>query len=1080
MRRAIAILILVLFVQITVAAESPLLLSPTLSETQVAFVHGSQIWIAPRDGGDARLLVGGATPALRPVFSPDGTQVAYTGLQAGNYDIYVVPAAGGTPQRLTWHPGPDVVVGWTPDGRNVLFSSRRLSNTDSSRLFTVPLAGGLPAALPLSMAENGSYSPDGSQLAYSPVFQWQPDWQHYRGGQTTPIWIARLSDSSVVKIPRENSNDKNPMWVGETVYFLSDRDGPVTLYGYDTQSRAVTRLLDNTGFDIDSAAAGPDAIVYSQMGALHLFDLASRASAPLTVRVAGVMPALAPHFVPVGKQIMNADISASGVRAVFEAHGDILTVPAEKGDIRNLTATPGAAERDPAWSPDGNWVAYFSDASGEYQLMIRDQFGIKPPRAISLGQPPSFFYAPTWSPDSKRIAYSDKRLNLWYVNLDNPKPIKVDADRFDTPLHTFDATWSPDGKWLAYTKQLPNHLHAVFVYSLATGKVRQVTDGMSDCLYPAFDANGQYLYFTASTDMGQSTGWLNMTGMAHPVTRSVYVAVLDSELPSPLLPQSDDEKAADKKEKDNGKEKSVEVQIDFDGLLQRILALPIPPANYIDLAAGKSGELYLQQAPQVIVEYGPLPTSVQKFDLKTRKADKLLDGVMSFVLSANGEKLLYSNMGGWFIANTAEPPKPGDGKLNTEAMQVWSVPREEWRQMYHEVWRIQRDFLYDPNFHGYDLAAAEKRFAPYLDGVASRRELTTLFRRMLSYTSLGHTFVSSPEDPDAPQPTVGLLGADYTVADGRYRFTKVYSGENWNPQMQAPLTQPGVNVQAGEYLLAVNGKELTAQDNLYQAFLGTTGKQTVLRVASSAGGRNARDVTVVPVDDEFRLRHLDWIENNRRLVDELSGGKLAYVHLPDTATGGFRNFNRYFFAQTDKQGAVIDERFNHGGLLADYIVDILARQPMSRVTTREGEDYTEPTQAIYGPKAMLINQFSGSGGDALPWYFTRMGIGPLIGTRTWGGLVGIGGYPPLLDGGSVTAPRWAIYGLQGEWEVEGHGIAPDIEVWQDPALMRQGHDPQLEKAVDVLMQTLKENPPKTFERPAYPDFDPQLPSAVSE
>ncbi|HKT30916.1 MAG TPA: PDZ domain-containing protein [Gammaproteobacteria bacterium] len=1082
MRPTLVALLLVLFAPFAAAANPPLLLqTPTLSQTQIAFAYGDEIWIAPRTGGDARVLAGGNGLARDPRFSPDGSLVAYTGNYDGSDNVYVVPAAGGEPRRLTWHPNDNGVVGWTPDGRQVLFNSHRNSNTDSDRLFTVPVTGGLPSQLPLSMAEDGAYSPDGSHLAYSPVFQWEPDWKGYRGGQTTPIWIARLSDSSVVKIPRDNSNDRDPMWVGNTVYFLSDRDGPVTLFAYDTQSGQVTKLLSNDGFDIDSASAGPGAIVYSQMGALYLFNLKTHISTPVDVRVAGDMSQLAPHFVKVAKDILNAGISPTGARAVFEAHGDILTVPAEKGDIRDITATPGAAERDPSWSPDGKSVAYFSDASGEYALYIRDQDGLKPPRVINLGNPPSFFYSPTWSPDSKKIAYSDKRLNLWYVDLDHAVPVKVDTDLFDTPLHEFDQSWSPDGQWLAYTKQLPNHLRAVFVYSLADGKVHQLTDGMSDCLYPVWDKDGKYLYFTASTDMGLTTGWLDMTSEAHPVTRSVYVAVLRRDLPSPIAPLSDDEKPAASpkspadKSKEETAEKPVTVSIDFDGLLQRTLALPIQAANYTGLAAGESGVLYLQEAPLVFMGRGPAPLSVQKFTLKDRETKPLLSGVTTFALSFNGEKMLYQVKDNWFIAKSDAPPKSGDGQINTAGMQVWVVPRQEWNQMYREVWRIERDFFYDPHYHGLDIAAAQRRFAVYLPGIASRDDLNFLFRKMLSYMSVGHMFVRGGAEPEMKKLNVGLLGADYAVDHGHYRFSRIYSGENWNPQLQAPLTQPGVNVKAGEYLLAVNGRALTASDNLYSYFVGTAGQQTVLRVGSNPDGSGARDVTVVPVSNEFPLRNLDWVEGNRRLVDKLSGGKLAYVHLPDTAGGGFTSFNRYYFAQTDKLGAVIDERYNHGGQLADYIVDYLMRRPMSRVATREGEDYTEPTQAIFGPKAMIINQFSGSGGDAMPWYFKRMGIGPLIGERTWGGLVGIGGYPVLMDGGRITAPRWAIYGLHGHWEVENHGIAPNIEVWQDPKLVRAGHDPQLEKTVEVLMQELKAHPAPVFPRPPYPNHHPHIP-----
>ncbi|MDE2461647.1 MAG: PD40 domain-containing protein [Gammaproteobacteria bacterium] len=1083
MRSVIVALLLALLSVTAVAANSPplLLQTPTLSQTRIAFAYGDEIWIAPRAGGDAGVLAGGNGLASGPVFSPDGSLVAYTGNYTGNQNVYVVPAAGGEPRRLTWHPGADVVVGWTPDGKHVLFRSHRDGNTDSDRLFTVPVTGGLPTVLPLSMAEDGSYSPDALHLAYSPIFQWEPDWKGYRGGQTTPIWIARLSDSSVAKIPRNNSNDRDPMWVGNTVYFLSDRDGPVTLFAYDSHTGQVTKLLNNDGFDIDSASAGPGAIVYSQMDRMYLFDLATHASTPVNLRVAGDMPQLAPHFVKVAKEILNAGISPTGMRAVFEAHGDILTVPADKGDIRDITSTPGAAERDPSWSPDGKSIAYFSDASGEYQLYIRDQEGLKPPRVINLGNPPSFFYSPVWSPDSKKIAYSDKRLNLWYVDLDHPLPVKVDTDLFDTPLHEFDQSWSPDGKWLAYTKQLPNHLRAVFVYSLASGKATQVTDGMSDCLYPVWDKNGKYLYFTASTDMGLTAGWLDMTSEAHPVTRSVYVAVLRRDLPSPIAPLSDDEKAAepsqpaDDKHPEKTAETPVSVSIDFDGLLQRTLALPIAPGNYVGLSAGAPGVLYLQQAPLVFLGNGPMPTNVQKFDLKDRKTTPLLSGVNGFALSFNGEKMLYQIKDAWFIAKADAPPKPGDGRLNTANLQVWVVPRAEWNQMYREVWRIERDFFYDPHYHGLDIAAAQQRFAVYLPGIASRDDLNFLFRKMLSYMSVGHMFVRGGAEPEMPKENIGLLGTDYTVEHGRYRFRRIYSGENWNPQLQAPLTQPGVNVKAGEYLLAVNGRTLTASDNLYSYFVGSAGQQTVLRVGPNPDGSGARDVTVVPVTDEFPLRNLDWVEGNRRLVDKLSGGKLAYVHLPDTARGGFTSFNRYYFAQTDKLGAVLDERYNHGGQLADYIVDYLMRRPMSRVATREGLDYTEPTQAIFGPKAMIINQFSGSGGDAMPWYFKRMAIGPLVGERTWGGLVGIGGYPVLMDGGRITAPRWAIYGLHGHWEVENHGIAPNIEVWQDPKLVREGHDPQLEKTVEVLMQQLKAHPAPLFPRPPYPNHHPQLP-----
>jgi tricorn protease len=1073
-----------------------LLQTPTLSQTQIAFVYGGDIWIVPREGGVAHRLVTGTDLETGPIFSPDGSLVAFSGDYDGNVDVYVVPSTGGEPRRLTYHPGADIAVGWTPDGKSVLFRSPRTSDNDPHHLYTIPVSGGLPVELPLGMAEDGSYSPDGTHIAYVPVFQWEPDWKGYRGGQTTPVWIASLSDSSVVKVPRENSNDGNPMWLGKTVYFLSDREGPRTLFAYDTDTQKVTRAIDNHGFDITSASVGPGAIVYSQFGVLHLYDLKSHSEHEVHVTVSADMPQLLPHWVKVAGQIQNAAISPTGQRAVFEAHGDILTVPAEKGDIRDITNTPGAAEREPAWSPDGKWISYFSDASGEYELHIRDQKGLDPPKIIDLGKP-AFYYSPVWSPDSKKIAYADKFLSLWYVDIDHPTPVKVDTAQYEGFQNELSESWSPDSQWITYTKQLPNYMHAVFVYSLATKKVTQITDGMSDCSDPRFDKSGKYLYFLASTNTGLSAAGLDMTSDEHPVTRNIYVAVLRKDLPSPIPPESDDEKVAaspatqganasageTQKSGEKAAEKPKEpakVEIDFDGLLQRILALPVPAANYEELQVGKEGEIYFSEAPVVEISLGPPQLSIKKFDLKTRKVENIASGVQGFALSSNGEKILYAQARHWFITDASHPVEPSKGMLNTDEMEVRVVPREEWNQMYHEVWRIERDFFYDPHYHGYDIVAAEKEFAAYLPGLASRDDLNYLFRQMLSYMSVGHMFVRGGAEPDTPHVSVGLLGADYTIESGRYRFAKVYSGENWNPQLKAPLTQPGVNVKAGEYLLAVNGRDLTSSENIYQAFQETAGKQTVIRVGPNPTDTSSREVTVVPIADEQEIRHLDWIENNRRLVDKLSDGKLAYVYLPDTAGGGYTSFNRYFFSQVGKEGAILDERFNHGGQIADYIIDYLKREPEALVFPRDGDRMMEPSMAIYGPKVMIINQFAGSGGDAMPWLFRKEAVGTLVGVRTWGGLVGIGGYPVLMDGGMVTAPRTAISGIAGHWEVEGHGIPPDVEVWQDPKLIREGHDPQLEKAVAVAMEQLKEHPLPNYPKPPYPNHHPHLPPLPKE
>lgn len=1086
------------------ADETPLLAhSPTLNRTSVVFSYGGYLWSVAREGGEARQLTTGGHEGL-PIFSPDGKWIAFTGQYDGNLDVFVMPAEGGEPKRLTWHPGSDVAVGWTPDGKKILFRSPREAYADFDRLYTVAIEGGVPEALPMWRGEDAWFSPDGTRIAYVPNLKWQTSWKRYKGGQTTPIYIAKLSDLSIEKVTRENSNDDNPVWMGDTIYFLSDRNGPVSLFAYDTKAKTVKQVIENKGLDLKSVSAGPDALVYEQFGGIFIFDPKSGKSKQVEIHVNADLPATRPHYEKVAEKIQNAGISPSGARAVFEAHGEILTVPAEKGDIRNLTRTTTVAERDPAWSPDGKWIAFFSDESGEYALHLKEQSGLGEGKKINLGNPPSYFYSPVWSPDSKKIAYTDKRLNLWYVDVEKGKPVKVDTDKYDDPSSTIDITWSPDSKWLGYTKFLANHLRNVFVYSLETTKSSQLTDGLSDARYPVFDKNGKTLYFTASTDVGLSSGWLDLSSYQHPVSRSVYAVVLKKGDSSPVTPESDEEKvASDKKddaakgkdsdkskeekskekdadknkEGDKGKEgekkeEPVAVTIDLDQIGQRIVAMPIKAANYTGLTAGKAGILFTIEVPTVPSLKDPTPLTVSKFDLSTRKTEPFLSGVSAFLLSANGEKVLYHQGQGpaWFIAGTAVTPKPGDGALNLESMEVYVDPRAEWAQMYHEVWRIERDFLYDPNHHGLNLTAAEKKYAPYLKGAGGRSDVNYLFDEMLGEITIGHMFIGGGDAPQPRRVKGGLLGADYKVENGRYRFARVFNGENWNPELRAPLTQPGVDVKTGDYLLEVNGRDVRPPADVYSYFENTGGTQIRIKVGSHADGKDAREVTVVPLPDEGALRNLAWEEDNRRKVDELSGGKVAYVHLPDTNVGGYINFNRYYFAQVGKQAAVIDERYNHGGQVADYFIDFLERPLRNCAISREGEAFCSPLAQIYGPKTMVINEMSGSGGDALPWMFKQDKVGPLVGTRTWGGLVGIYGYPPLMDGGGVTAPRVAIYGLHGEWEVENHGIAPDIEVENDPASVAAGHDPQLEKAVQVTLDALKKNPVVIPDHPAYPNY----------
>ncbi len=696
-----------------------------------------------------------------------------------------------------------------------------------------------------------------------------------------------------------------------------------------------------------------------------------QSSRPIEVEVAADTPAARPHFEKVAGQIQAAAVSPSGVRAAFEAHGEILTVPAEKGDIRNLTSSPAAADRDPAWSPDGQSVAYFSDESGEYQLHIRSQGGLGDVRKIDLGSPPSFFYSPIWSPDGKKIAFTDKRRNLWYVEVEKGAPVKVDSDRYEDILRGIDPSWSPDSRFLAYTMPLENHMRSVFIYSLETKKSTRLTDGMSDARFPVFDRNGEHLYFTASTDFGLSVGWLDLSSYERPVRRSPYVAVLKKGLPSPIAPESDEE---DARAGAGGRERRGSRS--DPGRRHRLRrhrpANPRPSRSRGELrrnAGGKIGRAVPSGAGAHPARRR-VPAEAHGASLPPRGPEdgEGRRGSNRFRLSRRtARKYLYKLADKWMLSGTEEGAEPRE--LALEAMEVHVDPKAEWRQMYRETWRIQRDFLYDPAFHGLDLAAASEKYEGFLERVSSRADLNFLFEEMLGELTLGHVFVAGGDLGDKPQVKGGLLGADYAVENGRYRFRRIFNGESWNPNLRAPLTQPGVEVAEGDYLLEVNGKDVRPPASLYSFFENTAGRQVRLKVGPSADGARAREVTVVPVEDEAALRRQAWIEDNRRKVDKLSGGRLAYVHLPDTATGGYTSFNRYFFAQIGKEGAILDERYNHGGSLADYIIDLLKRPLRTCMTTRDGEDYCSPTAAIYGPKTMIINEMAGSGGDALPWMF---------------------------------------------------------------------------------------------------------------
>ena len=1105
-RSLIGVPALVLAVASVQAQGTRFLRRPTVSHDMVAFEYGGDLWVVPRAGGAARRLTSTPSVETDPAFSPDGSLLAYTATVAGNADVYVVPVAGGEPKRLTYHPGGDFVRGWTPDGKKVVFaSSRGTVPTPGAnsflRMWTVASTGGMPEQVPMPRAFAGSYSSDATHMAYQPLgvaffaANWaEPQysqWRRYRGGRTEPIHIMDLANYSETTLPWANSNDTDPMWVGHTIYFLSDRDGVVNLYSNEQGASQVTELTHNRDYDIMSASAGPDAIVYEQAGYIHLLDIATGRSQQLNITATGDFPWAQPQMKQVASYISSASLSPTGVRAAFEARGDIYTVAAD-GSYRNLTQSSGVHDRDPVWSPDGTHIAWFSDSTGEYQLMIGDQTGESAPRAIPLPSP-AYFTAPTWSPDAKHITMRDTHAKLWVVDVTNGHFAPIDSDTFDDPGRAFDAAWSPDSRWVAYSKSLRSHMRAIFLYSLDAGKTYQITDGLADAVSPAFDAGGKYLYFLASTDIALRMGWLDMSEMDHTLHRSAYLVVLGANDASPLTPPPSDEpprnvaempaqmpaahaappnaaraaRAAPPARPAAAPAGASHVQIDIAGIESRIVPLGIPGAEYTSLVAGSAGTFfYLERRPQPSI--GRPPQQLWEYVLAAQKPMPFLDGVQSYTVSADGKKILYeAGRNHWGIVPTDKPATPGEGSLKVDQLETMVDPKAEWAEIFRETWRTQREFFYDAKMHGNDwnqIYDKYKVFVPYLE---HRADLDYLIASVGGELTVGHSYIESEGDlPDTAQVSVGLLGADLALDHGRYRIQHIYTAGSWNPHLQAPLAVPGLKVAEGDYLLEVNGNALAAPTNPYSLFVGTAGKPTTLRVSHSPSTAGSWLVTVEPIPDDEQLRTQAWVDENRRTVDKLSGGKLAYVWLPNTSVAGFTAFNRYYFAQQDKQGVVVDERYNQGGSVADYIIDQMSRQLMGYFAERAGDVVTMPMVGIMGPKVMIVNESAGSGGDALPYYFRVAKLGPLVGTRTWGGLVGTLGVPLSVDNGAITAPDLAFYDVNGKWAVENEGITPDIEVTETPADVIHGHDPQLERAVAEALKLLKEHPAPNAPRPA--------------
>ncbi len=1116
--------------------DTRMLSQPAVSAKNIAFVYAEDLWVADLDGGNVRRLTSHPGVESNPVFSPDGQTIAFTGEYDGNPDVYTIPLAGGSPTRLTWHPGADIVRGFTPDGKNVLFSSpRNVYTVRHTQLFTVPLAGGMPTQLPIPWGFEASFSPDGEYIAYTPVRDVTAQWKNYRGGTHSRVWIYRVKDHHVDEIaqPQGRCNDADPQWLGKALYFRSDRKGEYNVFSYAPETKEIKQVTFHDDFPVLDIAAGGGRVAYEQAGYLHLYEPEKGSPQRLKIGVASDLAEARPRLAKGAKYAVGGSVSPSGARAAFEFRGEIVTVPAEKGDPRNLTNTVAAHEREPAWSPDGKTIAYVSDSSGEYELCLAPQTGKGDTRRIKLAGT-GFYQNLVWSRDAKKMLYTDNSDALYWLDVESGKATKIVQPEYGRSRGPKASSWSPDSKWVAYAIDDAARIAQVHVYSLEQKKSFPVTDGLSEATEPVFDAGGKYLYFVGSNDTGMSKhGFSQSSGDARPPRWSLYLAVLRKDVASPFLKESDEEKGepldprkpadepkiggADDEPKDKPKADSTPrkpaaarkpqepFKIDFDGLDQRILAIPVPPGSYANLKTGAAGHLYYLSRPETTGGGGrggpvAIGAALHRYDVDKRKDDVVQPTVVAYELTPDARKMLYATSPtSWLIGSTsgggapptaalaaaaggrgrrpgappaaapsADAAEAGGGRLNLDAIEVRVDPRAEWKQIFHEAWRVNRDFFYDPKMHGADWPAVEKKYEPFLTHATSNADVYRVIRWMLSELSVGHSYMT-PGERQYERKTVvgGLLGADYEIDNGRYRFKKIYGGLNWTPDLRSPLTAPGVNVKEGEYLLAVGGVELKAPTEVYSLFEGTAGKGVEITVGPTPDGKGSRSVVVEPLANETALRNRDWVEGNLRKVQKATNGRVGYVYVPDTGAQGLAYFKRYFFPQVDKDALIIDERFNAGGQIADYYIDLLQRPQTCYWAPRHGADWRSPSAAVHGPKVMLIDESAGSGGDLLPWMFRKYKVGPLVGKRTWGGLVGIGGYPALMDGGTVTAPSFAIWTEDG-FVVENEGVPPDVDVEQTPADVIAGKDPQLEKAIELVMKELEKSPPQKATRPAYP------------
>ena len=1068
--RNISFVLLLAIAQAGFADDTRLLRFPDIHEDRVVFVYAGDLYVAPSSGGTAARLTSHEGLEQFPKFSPDGSQVAYSAEYNGTRQVYVIPSNGGTPRQLTWYNdvgampprgGSDYrVLDWSRDGQHVLVRANRLPwGVRMGRYHLVPANGGdeMPIAIP--EGGGGMFSPDGSKVVYTPIDREFRTWKRYRGGRAQDVWIYDLDNNTSEQLTDNPATDHQPVWVGDNIYFTSDRDYTLNLYRYSPDgSEAVT---SHTEFDVLWASAGPSAVVYENGGWLYRFDPASGESRRLEISVGGDRPATLPRVVEASEFIESADLSPSANRVLITARGDVFSVPAKNGPVRNLTRTPETREIDASWSPDGKHLAYLSDASGEYEIWVRPVGGGDARQVTKDGA--IWRFAPVWSPDSSMLIFGDKKQRLNVVQVDSGRVRVIDSSIYNDIT---DYSWAPDSRFVTYVKNNELGIGDVWVHSLADKRNHAITSSMTNESEPVFDPQGRYLYFLSSRDQDLQFSSIEFNYMVTNSTR-VYAAQLNADQPALFLPKSDEVTVASDangdEDNDESEDEAVTINIDFDGLEDRVVALQPGGGNYNNLAASPKGPVYVSG------QNGD--NKVMLFNLEDEEEVTVLEGVESFSLSGNGEKVLYSASSALGIADLAAEQDASEGRLELDDMELLVDPTIEWQQMYVDGWRILRDWFYDPNMHGMDWDAIRSKYEPLVKHVAHRADLDYIFGEIAGEMNAGHIYVQSGDQPAVERRNGGLLGAEFKREGDAYRVSKIFKGETWQAAFYSPLAAPGVDVSVGDYIIAVNGVSTKGAQNFYQLLENTGGDVVTLTVNDRPSARGSRDVMVKTVTSETQLRYLDWVEDRARRVDELSGGRIGYVHLPNTAGDGNRELFKRFMPQMNKDALIIDARYNGGGFIPDRMIELVSRRPLNYWKRRGLEPLATPTFSHTGPKATLINGYSSSGGDAFPYYFKKLGLGPLIGTRTWGGLIGISGNPSLADGGSILASTFRFMDTDNEWAVENEGVSPDIEVVDRPELVAAGKDPTLEEAVKVLLEELEKTPPVEVKAPPAPtDF----------